>query len=240
MTDKSVLITGGTSDIGRQLIELVLQKTEYRIISTYKRNRRDFHPSGRVRELFLDASDEGSVKSLSSEVAELNIGYFLQVHGTSKKQDPIVEQSFEALDYHFRVNVFSSVLILSSLLKNMSNKNFGRIVLMNTASSNHGGGLNTFGYGMSKHSTTYLVKHLAKHFSKYNILSNCVSPGFISTKFHSEVLQRSMEEIEKRERSVLLGRAGEPEEVAELMYYLAFCNHFVTGQTVKIDGGDFI
>ena len=70
-----------------------------------------------------------------------------------------------------------------------------------------------------------------------DLLSNCVSPGYIKTKFHTETMQRSEEEMEERGKFVRLGRPGTPEDVAKVIYELAFNNDFISGDNIKIEIG---
>ena len=109
---------------------------------------------------------------------------------------------------------------------------------MNTASSEHGGGESNFGYGLAKHSVGYTIKYLAKYYTSFNILSNCVSPGLIETKFHKRI-KRTVKQIQKRAAMVRLGRPGTPQAVADLIYHITFKNSFISGENFKIDGADF-
>ena len=109
---------------------------------------------------------------------------------------------------------------------------------MNTASSEHGGGESNFGYGLAKHSVGYTIKYLAKYYTSFNILSNCVSPGLIETKFHKRI-KRTVKQIQKRAAMVRLGRSGAPQAVADLIYHITFKNSFISGENFKIDGADF-
>ena len=111
---------------------------------------------------------------------------------------------------------------------------------MNTASSEHGGGKSNFGYGLAKHTVGYTIKHLAKYYTSYNILSNCVSPGLIETKFHTKRMKRTLKQLENRASMIPLGRPGTPSEVADLIYHLTFRNSFISGGNFKIDGADFL
>ena len=109
---------------------------------------------------------------------------------------------------------------------------------MNTASSEHGGGESNFGYGLAKHTVGYTIKYLAKYYTSFNILSNCVSPGLIETKFHKRI-KRTVKQLENRASMVPLGRQGTPSEVADLIYHITFKNSFISGENFKIDGADF-
>ena len=88
---------------------------------------------------------------------------------------------------------------------------------------------------MANHSVGYLTKHLSKYFTQHNILTNCISPGLIDTKFHTNVMKRTPEEIVRRSQTVRLRKAGTPKDVASLIYYLGFENEFITGQNIKIE-----
>ena len=111
---------------------------------------------------------------------------------------------------------------------------------MNTASSEHGGVESNFGYGLAKHSVSFTIKYLAKYFTSYNILANCISPGFIETKFHTKRMKRTSKQLENRASIVPLGKSGTPSDVADLIYHLTFRNSFISGGNFKIDGADFL
>lgn len=241
MVNDFVLVTGGKGDIGKSVVNRILQMTDYHVlVTTTSTGKIPVFDSARVEEVEMDASSQASIEAVAARLAEYQISHFIQLHGHSKMDDRLVGQTADSLAYHFNINVFSTVLILEKILTRMQQRQFGRVVLMNTASSEHGGGLTSFGYGMAKHSVGYLTKHMAKYFTQDNILTNCVSPGLIDTKFHIDVMKRTPEEIKERSKTVRLRKAGTTEDVAGLIYYLAFENEFVTGQNIKIDGGDFI
>jgi len=241
MASEYVLITGGFGDIGKGVVDLIINKTDHPIIVTSRSiigsNTRN---SGRVQVIRMDASSHESVLSSAKEVSGYPISYFIQLHGNSKRNDCLVGQDFGSLMYHFDVNVFSTVVMLRFILGSMCERKFGRVVMMNTASSEFGGGLDSFGYGMAKHSVGYLTKHMAKYFTVDNVLTNCVSPGFIDTKFHSVAMGRTQEQNLERSKTVRLGRAGRVGDVSRVIYSLAFENEFISGQNIRIDGGDFI
>ena len=85
------------------------------------------------------------------------------------------------------------------------------------------------------------MKRMAKDSAKDNILINMVCPGFIRSKFQTQVMKRSEEEIKTRAEYVPLKRSGTYEEVAESYFYL-LSEHtsFVTGEVINVKGGDWI
>ncbi len=91
-----------------------------------------------------------------------------------------------------------------------------------------------------------LMKTLADELAPYNILVNCVCPGYTSTqrvvdlaRARAEREGRTMEEIfAERDRTIPLGRAGKPEEFANLVVFLASDRaSYITGTAISVDGG---
>ena len=241
MTSPIVLVTGANGDIGQGVVRKIIDQTDYKVVITVTPNNKGKCKfGGRVEEIVMDASDISSINIAIERICLNQISHFIQIHGNSDTDDRLDVQNYEGLIYHHNINIFSTTMIIQALLKGMKERKFGRICLMSTASSEHGGGIESFGYGMAKHSIGYLIKHLAKYYTSFNIISNCISPGFIDTKFHTSVMKRSSQQIQERVKMVKLQRAGSVEEVADLAFFLTFNNNFISGQNVKIDGADFI
>ena len=237
MNEGHILITGGNSDIGKSVVEAIRKELKWPIIVT--KNTQNFSYSEKnIEEVTVDCDNRQEVESFAHSIGGLGISHYIQLQGNSWSFDYLDTQSFESLDYHLNVNCLSTIMILRFLLPTMKLSKFGRICLMNTASSEHGGGESNFGYGLAKHSVGYTIKYLAKYYTSFNILSNCVSPGLIETKFHKRI-KRTVKQIERRATTVPLGRPGTPQEVADLIYHITFKNSFISGENFKIDGADF-
>ena len=172
MTDYVVLVTGATGDIGRGVVRKILDQTDYKVVITVTPgNKEKYNFGARVEEIVMDASDISSVNIAIKRICMNQISHFIQLHGNSNTDDRLDVQNYERLIYHHNINIFSTIMIVQALLNGMKERKFGRICLMSTASSEHGGGPETFGYGMAKHSAGYLIKHLAKYYTSFNILS---------------------------------------------------------------------
>lgn len=117
----------------------------------------------------------------------------------------------------------------------------GRIILVGTASASKGGGTKSLAYGVAKSGVETIVKGTARQCGQKGILINAICPGFISTSFHKVQAQKTDDEIADRSKNIPVGRAGTPEDVASLIgFLLSTGSSFITGQCIKIDGGDFI
>jgi 3-oxoacyl-[acyl-carrier protein] reductase len=116
-------------------------------------------------------------------------------------------------------------------------QNYGKIVNVTSINALRG----KFGqsnYAASKAGIIGLTKSVARELGKYNINVNAVAPGLIETDMIKnappEVRQKALEEI-------VLGRIGQPEEVANVVAFLCsdLARH-ITGEVIKVDGGQYI
>lgn len=91
-------------------------------------------------------------------------------------------------------------------------------------------------YSASKGAIISFTKALSKEYGPSNIRVNAIAPGFIDTDMCKNLKQEDRERIIS---SLSLERAGTPDDVAKIVYFLASDNSsFITGQTIVIDGGD--
>lgn len=93
-------------------------------------------------------------------------------------------------------------------------------------------------YATSKAGVHAITKALAKDLAEYGIRVNAVSPGTIDTPFHAQIKATKPEIFASWKNSVLLGRLGEPEEVASVVAFLGSQDaSFITAETIQIGGG---
>lgn len=93
-------------------------------------------------------------------------------------------------------------------------------------------------YSVSKGGVQSITRALAKDLAEYGIRVNAVSPGTIDTPFHAQIKSTKPEVFASWANSVLLGRLGQPEEVAGVVSFLASKDaSFITAETVQIGGG---
>ncbi|MEP0987166.1 SDR family NAD(P)-dependent oxidoreductase [Ekhidna sp.] len=93
-------------------------------------------------------------------------------------------------------------------------------------------------YGTSKAGVHAITRALAKDLAEYGIRVNAVSPGTIDTPFHAQIKQTKPEVFASWKNNIMLGRLGQPEEVAGVVSFLASKDaSFMTAETVQIGGG---
>ena len=93
-------------------------------------------------------------------------------------------------------------------------------------------------YGTSKAGVHAITRALAKDLAEYGIRVNAVSPGTIDTPFHAQIKSTKPEVFASWKNNIMLGRLGEPEEVASVVSFLANKDaSFITAETIQVGGG---
>lgn len=102
----------------------------------------------------------------------------------------------------------------------------------------NGGGPGAGVYATSKAGVQAITRAMAKDLAEYGIRVNAVSPGTIDTPFHAQIKETKPEVFASWKNSIMLGRLGEPEEVAAVVSFLAGKDaSFLTAETIQIGGG---
>jgi len=140
-----------------------------------------------------------------------------------------------------QVNLDGTFYIVQAVSNQMKAQNpqGGSLIAISSISSLLGGAQQCH-YGPTKAAVTSLMQNCAVALGKYNIRANAVLPGTIATDINKEDLK----DLEKREYMVnrtLLGRLGEPQDVAGPVVFLASdLARYMTGASVVVDGGLFV
>lgn len=93
-------------------------------------------------------------------------------------------------------------------------------------------------YGTSKAAVHAITRALAKDLAEYGIRVNAVSPGTIDTPFHTQIKSTKPEVFASWKNNILLGRLGQPEDVASVVSFLVSDDaSFLTAETIQVGGG---
>ena len=230
--ERNILITGGNSDIGKALINDIISTENVNIFSTR-------HKGESLKDIVdheYDVDFSSDISSFLLDIKNNSLTDLVIIHGHIEREDSLLKNT--AKNNLLQINLNSVIQIVHELLPSMIANKYGRIIFIGTASVEHGGGENSFTYGLSKSGLLYLARHLGKFYTKYNILSNCVSPGYVDTKFQQKA--KCNQEIKERLKSIPIGRGANAQEVAATVEFLLFNNNYITGQNIVVDAGDFL
>jgi len=194
---------------------------------------------GRMTFAKTDVSNEEDVKALFKMVGKLGgVDILFNNAGIEGTLD-FLQTNEHDWNRCIDVNLKSVFLCSKHAIPQMMEKGKGVIV----SSSSVAGLQGSFSasYSAAKGGIIALTKGLASDYGQYNIRVNCICPGAIETQMLERVTARQGERSEiraKRIASYPLGRFGCPEEVAQVVLFLASDeSSFITGQAIVIDGG---
>ena len=232
---KTALITGASRGIGNS-VALEFKDKGYSVIgtATSKDGAENLKKNG-IEGYVLDLSSKDSIEEFWSSLEESEKDISVLVNNAGITRDNIVlRMSDEEWEDIMSVHLYGTFQLSKKALKMMLKSKWGRIINISSASASIGN-RGQSNYAAAKAGVEAFTKSLAKEVGKRDITINAVAPGFISTDMTKNNDGVNSEYLIKE---IPLGRFGEPEEVANLVYFLCSPDSsYITGQTIHINGG---
>jgi len=232
------IVTGGSSGIGLSIVEKFIAQG-YRVFNL------DLTPSGQGEFRQCNITQVQEVNRIIGEIAQEHAIDVLVSNAGIHYSATIEDTPEEDLDKVFNINVKGAYAAIRAVLPNMKANKQGAIIIISSDQAlvaKH----NSFAYNLSKAALASIAKTTALDYAGYNIRANAVCPGTIETPLYHKAIdnycQRSgadEKQVHEEEAGMQpLGRLGQPEEVAELVLFLASDKaRFITGSLQVIDGG---
>jgi len=176
---------------------------------------------------------EAAVNKVESELGSVSI--LVNNAGNVSLSGGVMNEKPEDWDRVIETQLNSVFLLCKLAARSMIRENSGKIINIASMYSFFGSGL-VPSYSAAKGAIVQLTKSMAIEFAPHNIQVNAIAPGWIATDMTAPVRTTPMnDEILARTPA---GRWGQPEEVAGTAVYLASrASDFVTGDTIRVDGG---
>jgi NAD(P)-dependent dehydrogenase (short-subunit alcohol dehydrogenase family) len=244
MNTPVVLITGALTGIGRATA-LAFAKEGARIVIAGRRDQAGQNLVAELRRLDAEAEymnadvrREEDVRILVDKtVARFGrLDVAVNAAGTEGKPGPVTEQSAESYAATFDTNVLGTLLSMKHELRVMLAQKRGSIINV-SSTYGHLGGASASLYAASKHAVEGLTRSAALEAAEFGVRVNVVAPGPIDTG----MLDRFTGTAERKAglvAGVPLQRTGRPEEIAQMIVFLASDKaSFSTGATFAADGG---
>ena len=237
--EKTVLVTGASSGIGRAIALAALKAGDYVVATTRKTNGFAQLPEyqDKLLNLKLDVSDtDAQVYEQVVEIAVQKFGRIdVLVNNAGITRDGLLARmKEEAFDRVIEVNLKGAFNCLRHAAPLMMKQRYGRIVSVSSVVG-VAGNAGQVNYAASKAGIIGMTKAAAKELAPRGITVNAVAPGFIDTAMTDALPDSAKEAILSR---IASGAFGAPEDVANAVAFFAQPeSEYITGQVLCIDGG---
>jgi NAD(P)-dependent dehydrogenase (short-subunit alcohol dehydrogenase family) len=243
LTGRTAVVLGGTSGIGRALVDGLVEAGADVVASSRQQAQVDataaaIEEQGRkTLRVTSDVGDKASLAALRDAVVAAfgKVDILVNCAGYTKRR-PTLEVSEAEWQGIFDTNLTGTLRACQVFGRSMIEKRYGRII--NIAS------LSTFvalyevaAYAASKAAVASLTKSLAIEWAKHGVNVNAIAPGVFRTALNQKLLDETQRGQEFKLRTPM-GRFGQVKELAGAAVYLASeAASFVTGESIVVDGG---
>ena len=237
------LVTGGSAGIGRA-VAIDLAAKGATVVINYNRSREGAEETlnvireagGKAAIVKADVSDPDEVDAMFAKIKKHFKKLDILVNNSGVTRDGyLMMMSREAFDTVIKTNLYGCYYCTQGAIRLMcAAKNGGAIVNISSTSGVVGqeGQAN---YSASKGAIISFTKTVAKEYARHGIRANVVAPGFIDTRM-TQANRKLLEE--KYMQYIPMGRFGEPQEIANVVTFLASdLASYITGKTIVADGG---
>ncbi|MFX0548182.1 3-oxoacyl-ACP reductase FabG [Hathewaya histolytica] len=241
LENKNVLITGGAKGIGKSIVEAFIQK-KANIIFTYNNSEEEansiIEQNANYKHLLkaykLDVTNITEISAFEEYIEEFMPNVDILVNNAGiVHDDSFIFMDNLKWDSVIKTNLYGCFYICKAILPMISSKKGGSIINISSTSAVKGAPGQS-NYCASKAGIIGLTKSLAREFAKKNIRVNAVAPGFIDT----DMIDKDNKKIQESIREISMKRLGRPEEVANVVVFLASeAASYITAQTIVVDGG---
>lgn len=232
---KKVLVTGVARGIGRSIAERFL-KEGYELFGTFytsEEKARELEKLYGLERVHLfgpyDFTDLNAIQNLLGELKTYIFDSIVYSAGMFSENDDFNDFDLEEFEKTMRCNFYTPLILTTGLKDNINNG--GSIVIMSSNDA-YPGAFASLSYSISKSALLSLMKSLSVNFGIKGIRVNSVAPGAIDTDMNTP------EQMNIAPYFTPISRAGLPEDVAKVVYFLASDEaSFISGENITIDGG---
>jgi len=240
------IVTGATGGIGFAVAKR-LGKEGYKVIlngiddEAGVERLKELKADGIEAEYYgFDVTDEDAVTSNITQIGEKygKIDVLVNNAGGLGGRSRFEEMTTDFYRFVMALNLDSTFFASRAAIPFLKKSNNPSIINYTSNAGWNAGGPGAGIYGTSKAAVHAITRALAKDLAEYQIRVNAVSPGTIDTDFHKQIKSTKPEVFKSWANNIMLGRLGQPEDVAGVVAFLASKDAaFITAETIQVGGG---
>ncbi|MCD0487122.1 SDR family oxidoreductase [Pedobacter sp. MC2016-14] len=244
MSTQIAIVTGGGAGLGLAITKKLVEQG-IQVLAIGRNEEKLKAAANEFGELcsyrVADLQDLSAIPALIDEIKENygKIDILVNNAGINMKK-AFVEVTDEDFSSVIQTNLSSVFAVSREVVKHMLVAGKGSIVNISSMAAQYGIP-KVIAYSAAKTAIEGMTRAMATELSPLGIRINCVAPGFIKTAMSAKALDADPERKNKVFSRTPMGKMGEPEDVAEAVYF--FCSQaskYVTGVVMPVDGGNSI
>jgi NAD(P)-dependent dehydrogenase (short-subunit alcohol dehydrogenase family) len=244
LKSKTAIITGGASGLGLAATKKFIENN-IRVVMIGRNETNLSEVLNQLGQLcsykVFDLANLKAIPQLVNEItAEFGPVDILVNNAGVNQKKPFTEVTDEEFQRVILTNLTSVFALSREVAKTMLKHNSGCIINISSMAAQYGIPY-VIAYTAAKTGIEGMTKAMAVELSPEGIRVNCVAPGFIETNMSAKALDDDPQRKQKVMSRTPMGKLGQPDDVAEAIYYLVSdAAKYVTGVVLPVDGGNSI